>query len=94
MIKRIVFIYNADAGVLAAALDSARKLAAPETACALCTITHGLLKEKTEWREIECGLGAPTVYYHRDEVPADTARFLTEKRVELPAVLFEQVEGG
>ncbi|MGH9788005.1 MAG: hypothetical protein ACRD4U_04790 [Candidatus Acidiferrales bacterium] len=93
MVSKIIFVYSADSGPLAASLDSARKLANSDDACALCSITHGLLREKAEWRDIECRLGAPTAYYHRDDMPAEVRSFLQERSLPLPIVLFEK-DGG
>lgn len=60
MITRVIFIYDADSGVLAAIWDSAKKMVDPENACALCSITHGIFAEKAEWSEIDRSLSTPT----------------------------------
>jgi hypothetical protein len=91
---RILFIYNADTGILAAMLDSLRKLARSPEACALCSITHGIAAKRNEWDRIECQFGLPTSYYHRDELPAGSTRFLEQEKLALPVVLFEREDGG
>jgi hypothetical protein len=91
---RILFVYNADAGLLAAMLDSLRKLARSPEACALCSITHGIAAKRNQWDRIECQFGLPTSYYHRDELPAGLARFLERAKLALPVVLFEWENGG
>ncbi|MFQ5657826.1 MAG: hypothetical protein ACE5G5_09820 [Candidatus Methylomirabilales bacterium] len=94
MIKRVIFIYNADSGALAAMWDSAKKVVGLENACALCSITHGVFAEKAEWNEIARSLGAPTVYYHRGDVPAELRDFIDQKSLVLPLVVFEREAGG
>ncbi|MFQ5804395.1 MAG: hypothetical protein ACE5JQ_16010 [Candidatus Methylomirabilales bacterium] len=94
MIKRVIFVYDADSGALAAMWDSAKKVVGSENACALCSITHGAFAEKAEWSEIARSLGAPTVYYHRDDVPAELRDFIDQKSLVLPLVVFEREAGG
>lgn len=91
--KRVIFVYNADSGALAAMWDSAKKVVGSEKACTLCSITHGVFAEKAEWGEIDRSLGAPTVYYHRGDVPAEVRDFIDQKSLALPLVVFEW-EGG
>ncbi len=43
--SRLVIVYNAKAGLLAGAMDSIQKLAAPATyPCKLCALTYGLVR--------------------------------------------------
>ncbi len=93
MIRKAIFIYNAGSGALAAMLDSAKKLARSSSACSLCTITHGVFSEKAGWRDLECRLGFPTSYYHRDQIPPPVRGFIQQRSLALPLVLFE-LEGG
>ncbi|MFB3141032.1 MAG: hypothetical protein ACE1Z1_07550 [Candidatus Acidiferrales bacterium] len=94
MIRKAIFIYNAVSGALAAMLDSAKKLArSSSSACSLCAITHGVFSEKAEWRDLECRLGFPTSYYHRDQIPPPVRGFIQQRNLALPLVLFE-LEGG
>ena len=39
--------------------------------CALCEITHGLFREKAQWRDLASALPAPFEAVHLDERPAD-----------------------
>ncbi len=91
--KRVIFVYNADSGALAAMWDSAKKVVGSEKACTLCSIAHGVFAEKAEWGEIDRSLGAPAVYYHRDDIPAEVRAFIDQKSLPLPLVVFEW-EGG
>ena len=94
MVKQIVFIYNADSGLLSALWDSARKVVDSPQACDLCTITHGLLAERGEWKKVDQGLGLPTQYHHRDELPPPIQEFLEANGVALPVGRFEGADGG
>jgi hypothetical protein len=94
MVRRIIFIYNADSGLLSALWDSARKAVDSPEACDLCTITHGLLAERGDWKRIDQELGLPTHYYHRDEIPPAIQGFLDGSGVALPAVLLEGADGS
>lgn len=66
-VDALLFIFNADAGLWSAAVDSARKLLRIN-GCELCSITHGLAGEKGEWKECRAALGVPVEYLHRDEI--------------------------
>ena len=37
--------------------------------CSLCDITHGTLREKSEWQECRIGLPVPFDMHHRDDQP-------------------------
>ena len=39
--------------------------------CALCDVTHGLLRRKAEWDRCAAELPVPFTTYHRDDAPAD-----------------------
>ncbi len=50
MITTLIFVYNANAGTFNSLIDSAHKILSPQTyTCALCELTHGILKERVEW---------------------------------------------
>ncbi|MBI5197794.1 MAG: hypothetical protein HZA19_04205 [Nitrospirae bacterium] len=66
-VERLLFIFDANSGKFGAFVDSTKKLLMLK-GCALCTITHGILGEKTEWKECKEELGLPIDYLHRDEV--------------------------
>ena len=66
--SRLVIVYNANAGLLAGAMDSIHKLFAPATyPCALCALTHGLLTMRPAWRAFLDGLGMEIVFHHRPD---------------------------
>lgn len=84
-IDRLLFVFSADSGVLSAAIDSARKLLHLK-GCALCSITHGLAGEKSEWRSCREEIGIAVDYVHRDELAEPLASILGDQ---LPAVVAE-----
>ncbi len=71
MTERLVFVYNANAGLLAGALDSIHKTVSPDTyACNLCAVTHGLLTMRPAWRKWLKSLAMPVDFYHRPDFRA------------------------
>jgi hypothetical protein len=82
-VDKLVFVFNADAGAFNAFLDSARKLL-QINGCTLCSITHGLVGEKSDWRHCKEELGVPIEYIHRNEVTLELRRVIGES---LPCVV-------
>ena len=39
--------------------------------CSLCDITHGLVRERDDWRECRDSLSVPIETVHRDQIPAE-----------------------
>lgn len=68
VVRRLVGVYDADhtlRGELAYWIGARLGRAH----CALCDITHGLLREKDEWRSCRAGLPVPFDTFHRDDQP-------------------------
>lgn len=84
-IDRLIFVYNADSGLLAAIADSAKKLLRIN-GCTLCSLTHSTSGEKGEWTSCKETLGVPVEYLHRDELDARVKDVVQQ---ELPCVLAE-----
>ncbi len=64
----LLFVYNADSGLFNALGDIGHKLFSPATyPCALCAITHGVLRERQAWRTFIDGLDANCEFLHRDQ---------------------------
>jgi hypothetical protein len=68
-IIRLIFVYDADSGRIAAVADSFKKLLGK--GCPLCAVTHGLTKKREQIVAFEQCLSIPVSYLHRDEVQAD-----------------------
>ena len=82
-IDRLLFVYNADSGVLNSVIDSAKKLLAIN-GCPLCSLTHSLVGEKSDWQTCRESLGMPVEYVHRNELTAGLRTIVGEQ---LPCVV-------
>lgn len=80
---RLIFIYNANGGLMHMALDSLHKTLSPSTyPCSLCAVTYGSFRMHPKWRHWLNALGIPAVFQHKDDTP--------HKHIALPAVLAER----
>lgn len=85
---KLVIVYNANAGLLAGAMDSIHKLAAPASyPCKLCALTYGLLSMRGEWRRFLDGVGVETIFHHR---PDFRTAFPAAADWPLPLIALEQ----
>jgi hypothetical protein len=68
---RLVFVYNANAGLIAGALDSIHKTLSPATySCDLCAVTHGFFTMRPQWRAWLKSLPYEPEFYHRPDFRA------------------------
>ena len=68
MIKKIIFAYNADSGILNSLVDYVHKIAFPSTyPSLLCAVTFGNLGKKIEWKQFISSLDIEVEFFHRDE---------------------------
>ncbi len=82
---KLIFVYNADSGMINTVKDIGHKLLSPQTYdCFLCSLTHGTFRENPEWREFCKGCSAEMVFLHRDEFEANY-----NESMEYPVVLKE-----
>jgi hypothetical protein len=58
--------------------------------CALCEITHGVFKEKAEWKRCGSELGLPFEALHLDELPPAVSSLIGS---EAPCVVAERADG-
>ena len=64
----LLFVYNADSGLFNTLGDIGHKLFSPSTyPCQLCAITHGYLKERSQWRAFIDSLDLTCEFLHRDQ---------------------------
>jgi len=64
----LVFVYNADSGVVNTLLDIGHKIFSPHTySCRLCAITHTTFSMREPWKSFLQGLGVAVEFLHRDE---------------------------
>ena len=65
----LIFVYNADSGLVNTLLDIGHKLVSPKTyACNLCAITHSTFSMRDEWKHFVDELKQPIEFLHRDEL--------------------------
>lgn len=84
---RLLFVYNADGGVLNALKDAVHKVARPQSyPCSLCATTYGAVSMRREWRDYVRQLPLPARFLHRDELQAQWPA-LAEP---LPAIFLQQ----
>jgi hypothetical protein len=84
---KLIFVYNADSGILNAAKDWAHKIVSPETyPCSLCALTYDNLGMRRPWREFVKELGYEVEFLHRDELEEKYGI----KDVMLPAAFIQQ----
>lgn len=60
------------------------------THCSLCEVTHGLFREKSEWRDCRDSLNVEFSTFHRDDAPDDV---LEACKHQLPVVVARIVDG-
>jgi len=66
--RKLVFIYNADSGLLNAVKDYFHKKRSPDTyECNLCMQTFGGISMKKDWKSYINNLDIPTEFLHKDE---------------------------
>ena len=89
IVIRLVGVYDAD-GTLLGELRYWFGKRLGHAHCALCDITHGSVRERSDWKRCRAGLPVPFETYHRDDQPAEV-REVTAGR--LPAVVAVTDEG-
>ena len=69
-IDRLIFIYNADGGMVNGIVDAMHKTLSPSTyACSLCAITHGVFTMSPQWRAWLKAAQVRTEFHHRNDSP-------------------------
>jgi hypothetical protein len=88
-IVRLIGVYDAD-GTIRGELAYWLGARLGRAHCALCDITHGLIRERSDW--VTCRAALPVVFdtYHRDDQP-DSVRAATGNK--LPVVVAETADG-
>jgi len=65
---KLIFIYNADSGLLNAIKDSLHKTLSPKTyPCSLCALTYGSVSEKKIWKKFHQNSKVEMEFLHIDE---------------------------
>ena len=65
---KLIFVYNANSGLLNTLRDIGHKTISPQTyQCNLCDLTFGLLKERKQWQEFRKKSIVEMEFLHKDE---------------------------
>ena len=65
---KIVFVYNANSGLMNTVLDIGHKIISPDTyECNLCAITYGVLTDNKEWKAFRESSKDELEFLHKDE---------------------------
>jgi hypothetical protein len=65
---KLVFVYNADSGVISWFRDVSQKLMSPQAYdCFLCRLTHGTFREDSTWKAFRKTSSIEMEFLHRDE---------------------------
>ncbi len=66
--KKLIFVYNANAGFFNGVGDVAHKIVSPGTyPCNLCALTYGTFKMKPEWNAFKKNSSIPLLFLHKNE---------------------------
>jgi hypothetical protein len=85
---KLIFVYNADSGVLNTVKDISHKLFSPQTYdCFLCSLTHDTFRENSEWKAFRNNSTAKMVFLYRNEFEEKYS-----KTMEYPVILKESDE--
>ena len=81
---KLIFVYNANAGIAAGIMDSIHKTLSPATyPCSLCAITYGAVWMNPTWRAWLKVQAFETIFYHR----SDFRGAYPDVEVALPVIL-------
>jgi hypothetical protein len=69
-VRRLIGVYDAD-GSLRGELSYWVGARVGRAHCALCDLTHALVRERGDWKACRASLPVPFALYHRDDQPAD-----------------------
>ncbi|MFP5383592.1 MAG: hypothetical protein ACLGHG_05945 [Gammaproteobacteria bacterium] len=66
--KKLIFVYNGDSGVVNGVMHYLHKRISPDTyPCELCGMVYDGMTLKQSWLDFVKSLGVPTEFVHRDE---------------------------
>ena len=85
---KLIFVYNANAGLAAGVMDSIHKIVSPSTyECDLCAITYGALRMDPKWKAWLKRKDFEHVFHHRSDF---RAAYPALADVPLPAILVDR----
>lgn len=85
--KSLLFVYNANGGMLNSILDFAHKNLSPNTySCNLCALTYGNIGQNKEWKNFLESLSFKNEFLHKDEFEKQHVEY---KNTDLPAIFYK-----
>ncbi|PKA99233.1 hypothetical protein B0O79_2938 [Flavobacteriaceae bacterium MAR_2009_75] len=79
-IRKLIFVYHADADLKSKVIDGAHKILSPSTyACNLCAITYGAFTENRTWKKFRENSDIAMEFLHKDEFKKDYASKFSHK---------------
>jgi len=90
---RLIFVYNADSGLIEALMHAVHKQFFPSTyPCSLCALTYGAVSMKGEWKRFWQALDLDVVFHHRDDFTQSFPTLGTGgvREVALPSILISE----
>lgn len=86
--QKIIFVYNADSGIMNGMFDFFHKLVKPATYdCSLCMITYNYKGMRNAWKQHIQSLPIESEFYHKNQFEA---KFPNETAHNFPMVLFQE----
>lgn len=65
---KLIFVYNADSGLVNTLIDIGHKAISPQTyECNLCGLTFGIVREHQKWKNFRETANTAMEFLHRDE---------------------------
>jgi hypothetical protein len=69
---KLIFIYNADSGIISMVSDYFHKIVKPDTyQCNLCSLTYGNLGMNAKWKDFIDNLEISVKFLHKDEFKSE-----------------------
>lgn len=85
MTSKLIFVYNADSGLINTFIDIGHKVISPQTyQCNLCALTFGVISEQKQWKQFRQESKTEMEFLHRDEFEQKYSQ-----KFEYPVVLKE-----
>jgi len=90
---RLIFVYNADTGLIQALIHAVHKQLRPETyPCSLCALTYAAVSMRKDWKLFWQALDHQVDFYHRDDFTTDFPELGTGglREVALPSIVLSE----
>ena len=83
---KLIFVYNADSGLMNTLMDIGHKAISPQTyECNLCGLTFGVVSEHKQWKKFRETSNTEMEFLHRDEFEKKY-----QQKFEYPVIIREE----